>query len=110
MSDFDLMDPAAQDGAAAAAEASRQFTIEAWTLYGIGVVVTILRTYARAKAVGFRNFRADDYLVWVAVLFYTIQSTLAHSVGSIARGLANNGMSDEERATLSSDDPEYTLR
>ncbi|GJC83599.1 hypothetical protein ColLi_06437 [Colletotrichum liriopes] len=93
MSNFDLMDPAAQDGAAAAAEASRQFTIEAWTLYGIGVVVTILRTYARAKA-----------------LFYTIQSTLAHSVGSIARGLANNGMSDEERAALSPDDPEYTLR
>lgn len=68
MSTTDLTDPAAQAAAAAAAEAGRQFTIEAWTLYGIGVVVTALRTYARAKAVGFRNFRADDYLVWGAVV------------------------------------------
>ncbi|KAK1707525.1 LOW QUALITY PROTEIN: uncharacterized protein BDZ83DRAFT_724580 [Colletotrichum acutatum] len=110
MSTTDLTEPAAQAAAAAAAEAGRQFTIEAWTLYGIGVIVTALRTYARAKAVGFRNFRADDYLVWGAVLFYTVQSTLAYSVGNIAHGLANNGMTDEERAALSTSDPEYQLR
>ncbi|KAK1975628.1 hypothetical protein LZ30DRAFT_753993 [Colletotrichum cereale] len=104
------MDPAAQATAAAAAEAGLRFTIEAWTLYGISVVVTILRTYARSKAVGFRNLRADDYLVWAAILFYTVQSTLAHSVGSIARGLANNGMSDQERSALFPHDPEYELR
>ncbi|KAK1472371.1 hypothetical protein CCUS01_05755 [Colletotrichum cuscutae] len=110
MSTTDLTDPAAQAAAAAAAEAGRQSTIEAWTLYGIGVIVTALRTYARAKAVGIRNFRADDYLVWGAVLFYTVQSTLAYSVGNIAHGLANNGMTDEERAALSTSDPEYQLR
>ncbi|KAK1994328.1 hypothetical protein LX36DRAFT_584508 [Colletotrichum falcatum] len=104
------MDPAAQAAAAAAADAGLRFTIEAWKLYGIGVFVTILRTYARFKAVGFRDFRADDYLVWLAVLFYTVQSALAHSVGSIARGLANNGISDQERLALSPQDPEYGLR
>lgn len=59
-------DPAAQDAADAAAAAALRMTIEAWTLYGIGMVITFLRTYARAKAVGFRNFRADDYLAWAA--------------------------------------------
>lgn len=68
MSTSDPTDPAALAAAQAAAEAGRQFTIEAWTLYGIGVIVTVLRTYARAKAVGFRNFRADDYLVWIAIV------------------------------------------
>ncbi|TIC96846.1 hypothetical protein CH35J_007563 [Colletotrichum higginsianum] len=104
------MDPAAQAAAEATEEAGRQSTIETWTLYGIGVVVTILRTYARANAVGFRDFRADDYLVWVAILFYTVQSTLAYSVGSVAHGLANNGMPDEKRAALSPNDPEFELR
>ncbi|OLN86690.1 hypothetical protein CCHL11_03875 [Colletotrichum chlorophyti] len=99
-------DPTAQ----AAAAAARQFTIEAWTLYAIGVLTTILRTYARAKAVGVRNFRADDYLIWLAILFYTVQSALAHSVGSFAHGLANNGMTDDERVALSLTDPEYQLR
>ena len=50
-------DPAAAAAAAAAAAqqaaaaAMLQFTIEAWTLLSIGLVVTMLRTYARIKAV-----------------------------------------------------------
>ena len=54
----------AQDTASAIAAAVRQMEIEVWTLYAIGVCVTILRTYARLKSVGIRNFRADDFLVW----------------------------------------------
>ncbi|OHE92469.1 hypothetical protein CORC01_12260 [Colletotrichum orchidophilum] len=110
MSTSEPTDLAAQATAAAATESNQQFTIEVWTLYGIGVAVTVLRTYARAKAVGFRNFRADDYLVWGAILFYTVLSTLAYSIGNIANGLANNGMTDSERAALSTSDPEYQLR
>ncbi|KAL0941655.1 uncharacterized protein CTRU02_204418 [Colletotrichum truncatum] len=104
------LDPAAQAAAEATIEAARRMTIEAWTLYGIGMVVTMLRTYARAKAVGFRNFRPDDYLAWAAALFYTVQSTLAYEVGNVAQGLANSGMTDEERAALSITDPEYGMR
>lgn len=59
-------DPAAAAAAAAtAAAAMRQFTIEAFTLLGFGLVITILRTYSRIKAVGFKHLQADDYLVWV---------------------------------------------
>lgn len=53
---------------AAIAKAIYDFTVELWTLYSIGVAITILRTYARAKVVGLRHLQADDYLVWVAVV------------------------------------------
>ncbi|KID79646.1 uncharacterized protein G6M90_00g017460 [Metarhizium brunneum] len=107
MAPGDSSDPAAQ---AAAAAAFHRFTVELWTLYGIGVFATFLRTYARIRAVGARNLRADDYLVWVGVAFYTAQAALGYSIGNVAHGLANNGMSDAERVALSPSDPEYQSR
>ncbi|KAI8305424.1 hypothetical protein K4K61_005336 [Colletotrichum sp. SAR11_59] len=110
MSDAAAMDPAAAAAAAAAAAvAMKSFTIEAWTLLAVGVLFTILRTYARVRAVGFKGLQADDYLVWVGVIFYVIETVLAHSVGAIAKGMANNGMTDEQRAALSPDSEEYRL-
>ncbi|KAH8678503.1 hypothetical protein BX600DRAFT_546055 [Xylariales sp. PMI_506] len=96
--------------AAAAAAAARAFDIELWTLYAFGVLVTALRTYARWDAIGFKNFSADDFLVWGAILFYTCQSSLAYSIGAFAGGLANNGLTDAERAAISSDSVEYAQR
>ncbi|KAI1754199.1 hypothetical protein F4782DRAFT_46502 [Xylaria castorea] len=113
MSVNDSPDPATAAAAAAAASAAaaaRASNIELFTLYSIGVLVTILRTYSRIKAVGIRNLRGDDLLIWIAVLFYTTQTVLGYSVGSVAHGLANNGMTDAERAALSPDDPEYQMR
>ncbi|OTA82176.1 hypothetical protein M434DRAFT_84918 [Hypoxylon sp. CO27-5] len=104
-------DPAAAAAAqAAAAAAMLQFTIEAWTLLSIGIVVTMLRTYARIKAVGIRGLQADDYLAWVGVTFYAVETSLAYSVGAVAKGLANNGMTDEQRVALSPDSEEYKTR
>lgn len=70
MSANDSPDPAAAAAAAAsaAAAAARAFNIQLWTLYAIGVLVTILRTYARIKAVGIRNLLADDLLAWIAIV------------------------------------------
>ncbi|OGM43507.1 hypothetical protein ABOM_008069 [Aspergillus bombycis] len=84
--------------------------VELWTLYSFGVAITLLRTYARYRAVGWKQFAADDYLVWVGILFYTAQTALAYSVSSVAHGLANSGMTDGQRASLSIDDPEYYQR
>ena len=52
----------------AASDAAYKTNVELWTLYGIGVAFTILRTYARVGAVGFRNLRLDDYLIWVGIV------------------------------------------
>jgi hypothetical protein len=54
----------------AAQAAFHKFTIESWTLYSIGVSMTLLRTYARVRAVGFRNLRPADYLVWVGIVWF----------------------------------------
>ncbi|KAF1979871.1 hypothetical protein BU23DRAFT_523437 [Bimuria novae-zelandiae CBS 107.79] len=84
--------------------------VELWTLYSLGVSFTILRTYARVKAVGIRDLRADDYLIWFAVLIYTVQCSLGYNLGAAAHGLANNGMTPEERSSLTHDNPEYAMR
>jgi hypothetical protein len=40
-----------------------------WSFYAVGIFITVLRTYARVKAVGgWKRFEADDYLVWLAVV------------------------------------------
>ncbi|KPM36929.1 hypothetical protein AK830_g9632 [Neonectria ditissima] len=116
--------------ALAAAEAFRKFTIESWTLYSIGLASTLLRTYARLRAAGLRGLRAEDYLMWIGVvrlpkslnhpplvanagmsqMFYTVQANLAYSIGNVAQGLANNGMTDDQRLALSPSDREYELR
>ncbi|PVH99944.1 hypothetical protein DM02DRAFT_728888 [Periconia macrospinosa] len=84
--------------------------VELWTLYAFGVFFTMLRTYARVTAVSFRELRADDYLIWFAILIYTTQCILGYNIGILARGLANNGMTDEQRSALSQEDPEYGWR
>lgn len=43
-------------------------TVELWTLYAFGVAVTLLRTYARVLAVGYRELRPDDFLIWLALV------------------------------------------
>ncbi|KAI0392821.1 hypothetical protein F5Y17DRAFT_477232 [Xylariaceae sp. FL0594] len=100
-------DPAA---AKAAAAAFRQFVTEDFTLFGVGLLVTVTRTYARIRQVGLKGLQADDYLAWVAMLIYSAETALAYSVGAKAMGLANNGMTDEQRLSLSPNDPEYHTR
>ncbi|KAG4428841.1 hypothetical protein IFR05_015676 [Cadophora sp. M221] len=101
---------AAAAGAAAMKEALRIFNTELWTLYAFGVAFTIFRTYARVKAVGWREFRPDDYLVWLAVALYTTQSTLIFVAVNYAGGVANNSMTVAQRAALDPTSQEYTNR
>lgn len=120
-----------------AAEAAwHKSTVELWLLYTIGVTLTLLRTYARVRAGAIGHLRAEDFLVWAGIvrdshtlqdmcklcvshivanihskqIFYTAQTALAYSVGNVARGLANNGLTDAQRSTLSYDSLEYQLR
>ncbi|OAA50728.1 hypothetical protein ISF_09346 [Cordyceps fumosorosea ARSEF 2679] len=102
--------PAAVPDHAAAEAAFRKFTTELWTLYAVGLSSTMLRTYARIRAVGVRGLRPDDYFVWVGVLFYTAQTTLGYNVGHAAHGLANNGMTETQRASLDPNSDEYMRR
>ena len=112
MSDSDTSSAAA---AKAIAAAVARFNTELWTLWAIGVSLTALRTYARMAAISrvggiSGSLRPDDILVWVAILVYTTQSTLAFWVVNHVNSLANNSMTDTERAELSVTSVEYTNR
>ncbi|KAL0931393.1 uncharacterized protein CTRU02_214128 [Colletotrichum truncatum] len=86
------------------------FTTEAFTLLGVAIAVVFLRTYARIKAVGWKHLQADDYLMLVVVCTYSAETALAYSVGAYWRGLANNGMTDEQRRNLDPNSEEFRLR
>ncbi|KAI2643214.1 hypothetical protein GGS21DRAFT_536713 [Xylaria nigripes] len=104
---------AAADAAAAAkaaASALKQFVTEDFTLFSIGFLVTLTRTFARVKQVGFKGLQGDDYLAWISMIFYAAETGLAYSVGAVAMGLANNGMTDEQRRTLDPNSQEYHTR
>lgn len=84
------VDPVAEAAAAAAAEkAAQEFYREVWVLLSVAVLAIILRTYARYRAVGFRNFQPDDVLVWIALVrldtpctflfWYVLPSTATNS-------------------------------
>lgn len=106
-----LVDPEAAVAAAkAAARAFQQFVVEDFTLFAVGFTVTAFRTFARVKQVGFKGLQADDYLVWVAMLIYAAETALAYSVGAVAMGLANNGMTDDQRRNLDPNSAEYQTR
>ncbi|KAH6893476.1 hypothetical protein B0T10DRAFT_527843 [Thelonectria olida] len=90
--------------------ALRAFNIEAFTLLAIALLITFLRCCVRIRTVGFKNLWADDYLVVVAAIAYSVETGLAYSVGNIAHGLANNSMTPAERAALDPNSEEYSLR
>ncbi|KAF4454383.1 hypothetical protein F53441_3100 [Fusarium austroafricanum] len=86
------------------------FAAESFTLLAIGILVVFLRTYARVRQAGIRNFGADDYLMLFVIIPYTIETALAFTVGAKYHGLTNSGMTAEERKSLSPDSEEYGLR
>ncbi|KAI1110404.1 hypothetical protein F5Y14DRAFT_465674 [Nemania sp. NC0429] len=96
--------------AASPEAAASAFTIQLWTLYGVGVLTTTLRTYARINAVGVKGLQFDDFAIWLAILFYTVQTVLGFSVGNLAHGLANNSLTDAQRLSLSPESAEYQQR
>lgn len=99
----------AMDGAARE-EARVQYSAEAFTLLGVALLVTALRTYYRLRLVGIKRLQADDYFVLVGVVCFTLGICLAYTAHAVTRGLANNYMTDEHRARLSPTSQEYRDR
>ncbi|KAK8099581.1 uncharacterized protein PG998_012822 [Apiospora kogelbergensis] len=83
---------------------------EEFSLLGTALAVIISRTCWRLNTVGTRGLQADDYLMVVAACAYSAETYLAYSVGIMWHGLANNGMTDEERRLLDPSSEEYMLR
>lgn len=61
------------DEIAVASGAATPVRIVEWAvLFGIAVIFTSLRTYARAKISGIRKLSWDDFLVWLAVIAFAV--------------------------------------
>ncbi|KAL1649513.1 hypothetical protein SLS58_001569 [Diplodia intermedia] len=89
---------------------SDSFGNEAFTLLALGIVVICCRLAARIRMVGVRQLDFDDYLMCFVAVVYSLETATAYLVGARYMGLANNGMTDDERAALDPSSHEASLR
>ncbi|GAB1218289.1 hypothetical protein ATERTT37_007543 [Aspergillus terreus] len=92
------------------------FQKEAWTEYGIGTVIILLRILARAKVVGVKNWQGDDYFTIIALLFWTVshmpafpkaELTMLEMIGQFG---TNIGFTDAQRAAFSEEEIKVLAR
>ncbi|GES57977.1 hypothetical protein ATEIFO6365_0004005300 [Aspergillus terreus] len=83
------------------------FQKEAWTEYGIGTVIILLRILARAKVVGVKNWQGDDYFTIIALLFWTAELTMLEMIGQFG---TNIGFTDAQRAAFSEEEIKVLAR
>ncbi|EKG11937.1 hypothetical protein MPH_10981 [Macrophomina phaseolina MS6] len=87
------------------------FTVEAFILLSLGILIIFFRVFLNAISRGFQGLDWDDYcMVFVMVLVYTLETVTAYAQGAFWAGLANNGMTDAERRHLDPRSYEYYLR
>ncbi|KAI1390336.1 uncharacterized protein F4822DRAFT_401579 [Hypoxylon trugodes] len=89
---------------------AKAFIQEVWGLQGTAYFVVGLRYYTKLKIMGWHKFSWDDFIMFLAVLTYTAESVMAYLVVAYWKGLANNAMTDEQRATLDPNSEEWYLR
>lgn len=75
----------------------RQLAIQSWIAFTIGILVILLRMYARIRRLGTKGLQLDDYLMMLAAFFYT---TLVVCLNVIAGGGGSNLYPPEDFITF----------
>ncbi|XXG93815.1 hypothetical protein Hte_000064 [Hypoxylon texense] len=91
-------------------ETAIAFIREVWGLQGVAYLFVGLRYYSRFANLGVRGLAWDDAIMLFALLTYTAESVMAHLVVAYWNGLANNDMTDAQRAALDPNSEEWRLR
>ncbi|PQE24973.1 integral membrane pth11 protein [Rutstroemia sp. NJR-2017a BVV2] len=91
-------------------EMVENFIAEVWSTWAIAICFIFLRFYAKVTTVGWQKLALDDLFMMLAGLSYTAESIAAYFVAGKWLGLANSGMTDEQRATLDPDSQEWRFR
>ncbi|KAI1477703.1 hypothetical protein F4774DRAFT_189112 [Daldinia eschscholtzii] len=86
------------------------FIREVWGLQGTTYLVVALRYYSRFSIMGWRSLAWDDAIMFLAVVVHTAESAMAYLVVAYWKGLANNAMTDAQRAALDPSSEEWYLR
>ncbi|GJN70162.1 srpk [Purpureocillium lilacinum] len=76
------------------------FQTEAWTEYGLGVVILFLRFFARWKTVGLKGWGGDDAFAILVLLFWTLELCMLELIGQYG---TNIGITDDVGATLTNE-------
>ncbi|EHY52289.1 hypothetical protein ABEF92_000761 [Exophiala dermatitidis] len=87
-----------------------EFNTEAFTLLGIGVLVVVTREVSRVYMAGLKGLWLEYVAHLKSTVIYGLETGAAYMVGASWHGLANNGMTDEQRRTLDPHSQEYRLR
>ncbi|KAI0880321.1 uncharacterized protein GGS22DRAFT_86469 [Annulohypoxylon maeteangense] len=91
-------------------ESETAFVREVWGLQGTAYLVVGLRYFSRISTLGWRSLSWDDAIMLLAIVVYTAESLMAYLVVAFWHGLANNALTDEERAALDPQSHEWHLR
>ncbi|KAI6084494.1 hypothetical protein F4821DRAFT_169535 [Hypoxylon rubiginosum] len=83
---------------------------EAFIYMGLGLVIIIIRMWARWSQVGPPNWQLDDYLMPLTGVVLALKTITVHVVAATFDGLTNSYMTDEERAALDPNSTEYFNR
>ncbi|KAI1205330.1 uncharacterized protein F4807DRAFT_464807 [Annulohypoxylon truncatum] len=91
-------------------ESEAAFVREVWGLQGAAYLVVGLRYYSRLSTLGWRSLSLDDVIMFLAIVVYTAESLMAYLVVAFWHGLANNALTDEQRAEIDPHSHEWYLR
>ncbi|KAE8154453.1 hypothetical protein BDV25DRAFT_126534 [Aspergillus avenaceus] len=69
---------------------------ELWAEFAIGMIVFVVRFYARWKTIGIRNFSWDDFFAALSVVFWTLETTFLYTCALHGNNITLN----EETAEL----------
>ncbi|KAL7774214.1 hypothetical protein CFE70_005126 [Pyrenophora teres f. teres 0-1] len=72
------------------------FTTEAWTEYGVGILILLARITARCSRIGLK-WEGDDYFALLSVFFFTGELVMLQMIGVLG---SITGMTDEKALTL----------
>ncbi|KAI1370631.1 hypothetical protein F4677DRAFT_465024 [Hypoxylon crocopeplum] len=84
--------------------------IESYVLLAVGLAIIGLRIWVRARAVGWKGLRIDDYLMLLVVAPYSALMVCAHISLVNYGGLSNDGMTPMQRELLDPQSTEYSMR
>jgi hypothetical protein len=54
--------------------------MEVWALYGLGMIILLLRFAVRIRTVGIRGFQGDDFFALLVIAFYTMDAATVHII------------------------------
>ncbi|PFH61828.1 hypothetical protein XA68_16162 [Ophiocordyceps unilateralis] len=83
---------------------------EGLVYFAIETLLILWRICMRWRSLTFRGLAMDDYLMMLVLVWNVAGTVISCVVLFVTQGLANSGMTDEERASLSPNSAEFRLR